>query len=358
MTGAEAGGWEALPFETGSDELHRWVPGIRQPIAVTGATGFVGSHLVEALVRGGVRPRLLVRDPARLLPGLAERCEVLRGDVEDAVAVHRLAEGCGTLLHLAGRLRAARAADFDRTNRGGTENVVAATAAAAPGARLIYVSSLAAAGPSDDPAGRSPDEPPAPISAYGRSKLAGEAAVRGGAAPWSILRPPAIYGPRDVDVLQFFKLAAGGIVPLPAGERTVTVAHVADVVRAILAAAAGAATGAVTHLGEPEPLEMRALIVVLAEAGGVRARTVSLPAALVRVAGAVGDALQRLGFAGVALTRDKAGELLARHWSARTASSLAQLGLPGYVPFAAGAAATWEWYRRAGWLPHAKIRRV
>ena len=358
MNEVQAGSWRELPAEVGEEELARWLPAIRQPVAVTGATGFVGSHLAEALATGGVRPRLLVRDPTRLLPGLAGRCEVVRGDVEDAAAVRRLADGCGTLLHLAGRLRAGRTEDFDRTNRGGTENVVGALAAVAPGARLVYVSSLAAAGPSADPAGRAPEDEPTPISAYGRSKLAGEAAARTHGGPWSILRPPAIYGPRDVDVLQFFRLAARGVVPLPAGERWVSIAHVADVVRAVLAAAAGAVSGAVAHLGEPEPLEMRALIAELAAAGGVRARTVSLPAALVRAAGAAGDALQRLGFRGVALTGDKARELLARHWSADTAVSLRRLGLDGFVPLAAGAAQTWAWYRERGWLPRAKMRRV
>jgi nucleoside-diphosphate-sugar epimerase len=342
--------------EVGDGELERWLPEIRQPVAVTGATGFVGSHLAEALVRGGVRPRVLARDPGRLLPELRERCDVVAGDVEDAAAVARLAAGCGTLLHLAGRLRAATAADFDRTNRGGTVNVVAALDGS--GARLVYVSSLAAAGPSADHAGRRPDDEPAPISAYGRSKLAGELAVRAYAGPWAIVRPPAIYGPRDIDVLQFFKLAAKGLVPLPAGERWVSVAHVADVVRAVFAAAAGAATGAAVHLGEPAPRELRAMIGALAAAGSVRARTLPLPAALVRIAGAAGDLLQRLGFRDVALTGDKAGELLARHWSASTASSYGLLRLDGYVPFAEGAAATWAWYRQRGWLPHAKIRRV
>ena len=350
------GSWKQLPVEIGDGELGRWLPGIRQPVAITGATGFVGSHLAEALVRGGVRPRVLARDPGRLLPELRERCEVVVGDVEDAASVARLAAGCGTLLHLAGRLRAATAADFDRTNRGGAENVVGALSAS--GARLVYVSSLAAAGPSADPAGKGPDDDPAPISAYGRSKLAGELAVRTYAGAWAIVRPPAIYGPRDIDVLQFFKLAARGLVPLPAGERWVSVAHVADVVRAILAAAAGAATSAVAHLGEPAPHELRSMIRALAAAGGVRARTLSLPAAVVRIAGAAGDALQRLGFRDVALTGDKAEELLARHWSARTASSYELLRLNGFVPFPAGAAATWEWYRQRGWLPHAKIRRV
>jgi len=358
MTQPRAGSWKELPSEIGGEELQRWVPAIRQPVAMTGATGFVGSHLVEALVTGGVRPRLLVRDPARLLQGLAARCDLLRGDVEDGAAVRRLAEGCGTLLHLAGRLRAARPGDFDRTNRGGAENVAEALAAAGAAGRLVYVSSLAAAGPSAEPAGREPDEPPAPISAYGRSKLAGESAVRASRGPWAILRPPAIYGPRDIDVLQFFKLAARGLVPVPAGERWVSVAHVGDVVRAILAAAAGRADGRVVHVGDPEPREMRALIAELAAAGGVRARTVSLPPFLVGLAGGAGDLLQRLGRRDVAVTRDKARELLARHWSARTAGSYGLLGLAGYVPFSAGAAATWAWYRERGWVPRAKIRGV
>ena len=356
MTQARTGSWKELPVEIGEAELERWMPGIRQPVAVTGATGFVGSHLAEALVRGEMRPRLLVRDPGRLVQELRKRCEVIVGDVEDAAAVGRLAAGCGTLLHLAGRLRAAGPAEFDRTNRGGTENVVAALAGSS--ARMVYVSSLAAAGPSADPAGKAPHDEPAPISAYGRSKLAGEVATRAYGASWAILRPPAIYGPRDIDVLQFFKLTAKGGRPLPAGERWVSVAYVADVVRAILAAAAGGATGAVAHLGEPAPRELRAMIRELAAAGGVRARTVALPAVLVRIAGAAGDALQRLGWRDVALTSDKANELLARHWSARTFDSYRCLALDGFVPFGTGIAATWAWYRERGWLPHAKIRRV
>ena len=222
----------------------------------------------------------------------------------------------------------------------------------------MHVSSLAAAGPSPDPAGRGPDDEAAPISAYGRSKLAGEAAARAYPGAWVILRPPAIYGPRDIDILHFFRLVARGVVPLPAGERWLAIAHVADVVRAILAAAAGAATGRVVHLGEPAPQEMRAMIATLAAAGGVRARTVALPACLVRAAGAAGDALQRLGFRSVALTGDKARELLARHWSARTEGAYRDLALTGFVPFSAGATATWQWYREQGWLPRASMRAV
>jgi nucleoside-diphosphate-sugar epimerase len=354
MTTTAAPPWRALPVEISADEIAGLTAGVRAPVALTGATGFVGSHLAEACVRTALRPRLLVRDPRRLLPELAGRADLVTGSLEDAGALDALVAGCGTVFHLAGVVRAGSAAEFDRGNRAGTERLVAALRRNAPDARLVHVSSLAAAGPSAEPSGVAPDDAPAPVSAYGRSKLAGERAAR----EWGrcvVVRPPAIYGPRDTDVLQFFRLAARGIVPLPAGERWVTTAFVSDVVRTLLAAGSGDVLGRVLHVGDPGPLTMRALIAELAAAGGVRARVVEVPAGLLRVAGRVGDLLQRLGARGVALTSDKAGELLARHWTARTEESLRRLGVTGSVPFALGAAATWAWYRERGWLPRAKI---
>ncbi len=356
---AGAAPWKVLPVEIGSDELASWCPRIAPPVAVTGATGFIGSHLVDALLAGGIRPRLLVRDPARLDDRPHSSSDVVRGDLEDAPALRKLVAGCGTVLHLAGLVRADGEARFDRANRLGTANLVAALGEAAPRARLVHVSSLAASGPASDPAGRAPEDEPRPASAYGRSKLAGEAEARRHPGPWAILRPPAVYGPRDIDVLQFFKLASWGVVPIPSGERWVTVVFVADAVRAVLATAAGAAERRILHLGETEPRTMASLIGVLADAGGVRARVVRVPPALVRALGLGGDLLQRLGRRDVAMTSDKARELLARHWSSRTAGSLAALELPGFVPMPEGAARTWAWYRDRGWVrPRAKMRRA
>ena len=172
--------------------------------------------------------------------------------------------------------------------------------------------------------------------------------VLGGERWWTVLRPPAIYGPRDTDVLQFFKMAKSGFMAIPAGERWVTVAHVADVVRAILAAASGRGAHRVLHLGEPSPRRLDELLETLAASGGVRARVVRVPAAVLTVGGAAGSLLQRLGLRRVALTADKARELNARHWTASTAASLAELGLGAGIRFEEGAAATWAWYRAAG----------
>jgi nucleoside-diphosphate-sugar epimerase len=194
------------------------------------------------------------------------------------------------------------------------------------------------------------------VSSYGRSKLAGERAVHEHRGTWVVLRPPTTYGPRDTDVLQFFRLAARGLVPIPAGERYLTVAHVSDVVRAILAALAGAGDRRVLHVGDPTPATMRGMVACLAESGGLRVRTLPFPAALVRAAGLAGDLLQWIGLRGVAMTSDKARELVARHWTARTEETLEALGLAGVVPVATGFAATWTWYRESGWVPRATMR--
>jgi nucleoside-diphosphate-sugar epimerase len=331
--------------------VQAWLDALPQPIAITGGTGFVGSHLVDTLCAAGIEPRVLVRDPdaPRWIAGAPARG--VAGSLADTEALKRLVEGAGTVIHLAGVLRAGRESDFDTGNRLGTANVVAAMREVARSARLVHVSSLAGAGPSPTPEGLGPEVEPAPISWYGRSKLGAEGEARrwDGGGGWVILRPPAIYGPRDSDVFEFFRMANRGLVALPGGERWLTVAWVGDVVRSILAATAVDA-GSIFHLGEPGPLRLDDLITKLCEAGGVKARVVRLPPALVSGAGAIGSALQRLGWRRLALTSDKSRELLARHWTARTADSLKTLGIEASKPFHEGAAESWEWYRNQGWL--------
>jgi len=347
-----------LSPELGRDEIASLAAAVPGRVALTGATGFIGSHVAEALLGAGVQVRGLVRDPSRLTGSLRDRLDTVTGDLRDRTALEALVDGAAVVVHLAGRVRAPRDGDFDLANRVGTENLVAAAHSAARGARLVYVSSLAAAGPSPDPEGLEPDAEPAPISAYGRSKLAGERAVRTCGLAWVVVRPPIVYGPRDIDVFQFFRFASLGVAPIPAGERYASVAYVSDVVRAAVAALSGRADGRVLHLGEPRPWGLDEMIRTIAAAGEVRVRVVRLPATFVKIAGGIGNMLQGVGFRNVAMTADKAREMVARHWSARTESSLVALGLTGAVPLRAGAAATWRWYRANGWLPHAKIARA
>lgn len=339
------------PLVSPSD-VSGWLDTIRAPIALTGGTGFVGSHLVDALCAAGISPRVLVRDleNPRWIAGVD--AELVKGSMEDPESLERLVGGAGTVIHLAGVLRAAREADFDRGNREGAANLVGAVRRSAPNARLVHVSSLAAAGPSSDPKGKAPDDPAAPISAYGRSKLAGEREVEalGDAGRWCILRPPAVYGPRDTDILEFFKMASRGLAAIPAGERWLTMAYVGDVVRAILAAASAGAHGRVYHLGERAPQTLERIFDLLAAGAGSRVRVVRVPPVVIKLAGVAGSSLQRLGWRRMPLTVDKSTELLARHWTAQTAPSLDALGLGEGTPFGQGAESTWRWYRLMGWV--------
>jgi uncharacterized protein YbjT (DUF2867 family) len=169
-------------------------------VAVTGATGFVGPHLVAALARRGWKIRLLVRrwSPLPSLAGV--EADLVLGDVADEAALRRLVDGADTVIHAAGLIKARRAADFMAVNRDGTARV----SALAPTARFVLLSSLAAREPL--------------LSPYGASKRAAEDVVAGRSGPWLAVRAPAIYGPGDRETLAYFRAARRALLPSPAAQ--------------------------------------------------------------------------------------------------------------------------------------------
>ncbi len=205
---------------------------------VTGATGFVGSHLVEALRRRGDEVTALVRSlkKAEALRPLAVR--VIQGDLDDIVALSKAVEGQDVIYHVAGVISALSEAEFMASNRGGTRNLVEAAKVSGARPRFILVSSMAAGGPS--PRGRplKGEEPPKPVTRYGRSKLAAERVVEASDLPWTIVRPPMVYGPRDREVLKVFRLARLGLGPVFGdGTQELSAVHGADLAAALIAAA-------------------------------------------------------------------------------------------------------------------------
>ncbi len=220
---------------------------------VTGATGFVGSHLAEALRRRGDEVTALARSASKAAALEPLGVRVVPGDLHDRAALQRAVEGQDVVYHVAGVVAARGEADFLAANRDGTRHVVEAAERAGVG-RLVLVSSMAAAGPTVRGHPLRGDEPPRPVTAYGRSKLAAEDVVTASRLPWTIVRPPMVYGPRDQEVLKVFRLARLGLAPvLGDGTQELSAVHGADLAEALVAAGTtGAAAGRIYYACHPE----------------------------------------------------------------------------------------------------------
>jgi len=302
-------------------------------LAITGATGFVGSAVLnEALAQGHQVRALARRDQA-------ERAGVtwVRGDLNDAAALAALVAGADAVIHVAGLTNTPDPAQFEIANVTGTANVLAAMAEAGV-KRLVFVSSLSA---------RKPE-----LSAYGASKAKAEALVEASKLDWTTVRPPGVYGPRDVDYLEMFRTAKLGFVPLPPGGAS-SIIHADDLARLLVVLAASNAAATKKQTYEPDDgreggWSHKELAAAIGRAvGRSRVFAPNLPRAVLEAAAAA-DRIARGDRA--KLTADRVGYMAHPNWVARfdrkPPPGLWQPTITGEE----GLKATAEWYRREGWL--------
>jgi nucleoside-diphosphate-sugar epimerase len=322
---------------------------------VTGGHGFVGSHLCARLLAEGHRVRVLAR-PSSDLGNLAGiEVEVLRADVTEPARMPEAVAGCDVVFHLAGALKGLREEDLFRVNAQGTGNLAAACAAASPRpSRFVYVSSLAAAGPSPGPeAPRTEDMPPHPLTWYGRSKLAGEEAVRSALGlNWTIVRPPIVYGPRERDVLGYFRIARRGWLPVVGfADRFYSLIYAEDLAAGLVRAAqTPRAVGQVYFLAGPEVVSWIELGRLIASALGVTGRPLRVPEAVASAAGWIADAVARAQSRPHIFSSQKVLEMLAPAWVCSPDKAAREIGWRSATPLADGLASTARWYRDHGWL--------
>jgi nucleoside-diphosphate-sugar epimerase len=310
-------------------------------ILVTGATGFIGSHLAERLRADGEQVRALIRPSSsrRYLP-----------PVDVATRLEEALTGVHAVIHLAGATKALQAADYYDANVRVTERL--ARALAGRGIRLVHVSSLAAVGPTIQGKALTEDAQPHPLTSYGKSKLVAEKVVRALLPDAVIVRPPVVYGPRDTGVLQLLKpISRGWALEIAGGERWFSAIYVRDLVDGLIAAARSpVAAGRTYFLSHSIPVSWSDLVAAAGRVMGRRPHVLRIPAGAAQVIGFGAEmwawATRKPGV----LSREKIAEARCSAWTCDPSRAATELSFEAPTSWERGLAETLAWYKEAGWL--------
>jgi uncharacterized protein YbjT (DUF2867 family) len=302
---------------------------VPRTLAVTGGTGFVGQHLLRMAVEAGYKVKALTRTPRPAEPGI----DWVLGALDQPESLQALVAGAEAVIHIAGLINGTRE-QFDAVNKGGTEALVEAAEKAGV-RRFVHISSLAAREPG--------------LSAYGSSKEKSERVMHQSGLDWTIIRPPAIYGPGDRETLELFKMARRGFVALPPRGRF-SVIHIDDLCRLILAVLDRPETMGQTYEpddGRENGWDNRHFAKSLARLFGKRATAISLPKLVLRGASRVERLVRRNG---AKLTADRVGYFCHPDWVVRAEQRPPEALWTPQVRTPTGLKQTAEWYREHHWL--------
>jgi nucleoside-diphosphate-sugar epimerase len=324
-------------------------------VLVTGGTGFVGSHVVELLLDQGYTVTCLVRDASRpsWLRGL--NVGFVQGDCTDLASLDAAVRGVSVVIHLAGLTKARHAHEYYRVNHQGTRNMLAACADANPGLqKFVLISSLAAAGPCTDGYVLKESDEPRPVSDYGKSKLMAEQESLRYADrfPVVILRPSAVYGPRDRDMFELFRWASRGMtLSLGGGERFINPCFVTDLAAAVVTSStAQVPSGSIYFIAEARGYSWTEFRKTLLFTGGVTAIDIRIPVVAAYGVGFVSEMIALFRSRPAVTNRQKIREAAQHSWLCSTAKAESELGFRHVSSLEQGLRLTWQWYRDNNWL--------
>jgi nucleoside-diphosphate-sugar epimerase len=330
------------------------MPDDKSSVLITGANGFVGSRLCRKFLDEGFHVIAGVRKKADLsLLGELD-IEYRYGDVTQIETLGEMVAGVDDIIHNAGVTKVKRKELFFTINHQGTKSLFEAIEKHNPHLKkAVYISSLAAAGPSTGGKPLTEEGQPHPITSYGQSKLAGERAALSFSNRFNVvaIRPPGIYGPGDKEILFFFEIVNKRIKPfIGSPERKLQLIHVDDLCRAVfLAVTNDTRAGEVYFVAENRSYSMRELIFLLEKGCGKKALPLRFPSSVFKAIAVVSELAFKLVGMTPMLTPEKANELLMS-WEVSTAKAKRDFGFESLIPFEQGAKETYQWYRQKGWL--------
>jgi nucleoside-diphosphate-sugar epimerase len=319
---------------------------------LTGGTGFIGSHLAEALLLRGVQVRCLVRKENDLKWLKDLPVEMAIGDCNNQASLSEAVKDVDKIFHLAGITKAVKEKTYFEVNAFGTENLIKASLK--HNSRLqkfVYLSSQAAAGPCRNGDKKKESDRCEPISAYGRSKREGEelALAYAHEIPLIILRPTGVYGPRDKDFYALFKWVSKRIKPSFSGK--VSLCYVQDVIQAILLAAESRVrSGEIFFLSDGMDYLMREIGDVFAKTMGVTPFSIPIPKWLLFGIASFSESLSLLSGKPSLISRGMAEQMVQKDWTCDITKAKTALGFQPQFQLAQGARLTFEWYKNQNWL--------
>lgn len=324
---------------------------------VTGGTGFIGSHVADLLAARGYDVVCTVRSSSNLRWLKDKPYSLVRASLDDPESLQRALEGTDLVFHVAGLTSARNFNEFMRGNRDATRTLLDAVARYAPNVRrFLHVSSLAAVGPSaslDNPVDET--TPLHPITSYGKSKSAAEEEVlaRSKDFPVTIVRPPAVYGQRDTEILTFFQTVNKGIAPLIGfDDKRISLIHGLDLARGIIEAAeAERAVGETYFISSNDFYSWEE---VCAVTSGIlnkkRMLTVRLPHALVFSIAGINGLLGKFAKKPPVLNFEKGRDITRRYWICSADKAKRDFGYRQEISLEDGIEQTIAWYRTMGWI--------
>jgi dihydroflavonol-4-reductase len=324
-------------------------------VLLTGASGFVGSHILDSLRQRGLATTLLLRPGCdrQFIQSHLSEVEVRPGSIGDPESLRQAMAGVTHVIHCAGAIKASRVAEFYEVNQAGTRNVVeAVNARGGQVRRLVHISSLAVAGPAVREKPAREDDPPAPVSEYGKSKLAGELEVRNRCrAGFVILRPPGVYGPRDVQWLHLFRTVKKHLLPKPTTAQVYSLAFVRDLAEVVVGCLDHpAASGRTYFVASREAASGGEIAAEVAAQMEVWTLPVPMPNALWWPICLARELWSRLTGKSNVLSLQKLAELRASGWVCDPTKLGRETGYTCTTTLKAGIAETLAWYRQHHWL--------